>query len=166
MSDNVLVVDLYDVGAAKLNATGGKASNLTILANAGFNVPKGFVVTTEAYNKFIQFNQLGSLSKQYLKDIKYEDTENLGRATLKMRELIEKAVLPDDLVHEVKLAYAKLDSGPVAIRSSATAEDMPDSSFAGQYDTSLCIEGIENVLNHIKHCFGSVWTERAVAYKP
>jgi phosphoenolpyruvate synthase/pyruvate phosphate dikinase len=165
MADTVFVVDLNDASAANLTATGGKGSNLATLDNAGFHVPKGFVVTTEAYTKFIQFNQMEDFAKQHLKDINPDDTRSLGRTTTKMRELIEKAVLPDELTHEVKIAYAKLGSGPVAIRSSATAEDMPDSSFAGQYDTSLYIEGIDNVLQHIKHCFGSVWTERAVAYR-
>jgi len=165
VTDTALIVDLNDVDAAKLQATGGKASNLTILANAGFRVPKGFVVTTEAYAKFIQMNQMESLEKQYLKDINHEDTESLSSVTSKMRELIEGAVLPEELVDAVKNAYTKLGSGPVAIRSSATAEDMPDASFAGQYDTSLYIEGIDNVLQYIKQCFSSVWTERAVAYR-
>ncbi|MFW9959814.1 MAG: PEP/pyruvate-binding domain-containing protein [Candidatus Thorarchaeota archaeon] len=165
MTNTRLVVDLIDVEASKLLATGGKASNLTILANAGFPVPRGFVVTTDAYTKFIQLNHLESLASDYLKNIHHEDAESLGRATSKMRGLAETAVLPEDLAEAVKLAYSKLGSGPVAIRSSATAEDLPETSFAGQYDTSLYIEGIDSVLQHIKRCFGSVWTERAVSYR-
>ncbi|MDH4215084.1 MAG: PEP/pyruvate-binding domain-containing protein, partial [Candidatus Thorarchaeota archaeon] len=163
MTVTKLIVDLIDASAAELQATGGKASNLTILAKAGFQVPKGFVVTTNAYAKFIETNRLGDLAKQYLKDINHEDAESLSRAASTMRGIIEKAVLPDELVDAVRLAYTKLGSGPVAIRSSATAEDMPDASFAGQYDTSLFIEGIDNVLQHLRHCFSSIWTERAVA---
>ncbi len=165
MIDTKLVVDLIDADASKLTSTGGKASNLTILAKAGFQVPRGFVVTTEAYTKFIQLNQMERLAEEYLKDINHADAKSLGRATSKMRELTETAMLPEELVDAVKLSYSKIGSGPVAIRSSATAEDLPDTSFAGQYDTSLFIEGIDSVLQHIKHCFGSVWTERAVAYR-
>jgi phosphoenolpyruvate synthase/pyruvate phosphate dikinase len=165
VNDAALVVSLNDADAAELQATGGKASNLTILSKAGFQVPKGFVVTTEAYLKFLQMNQMESLANEYLKDIDYDDAESLGKASTTMRELIEKAVLPAELIDAVKSSYFELGSGPVAIRSSATAEDMPDASFAGQYDTSLYIEGIDSVLQHIKHCFSSVWTERAVAYR-
>jgi phosphoenolpyruvate synthase/pyruvate phosphate dikinase len=161
--NTALILDLTD--SANSQMTGGKASNLTILANAGFRIPKGFVVTTEAYSKFIQANQIEGLAEEYLRNINHEDTGRFNIAIEMMRERIENAGLPDELVDAIKLAYTKLGSGPVAVRSSATAEDMPDASFAGQYDTSLNVEGVENVLQHVKHCFGSMWTERAVAYR-
>lgn len=145
--------------------TGGKASNLTTLTNAGFEVPKGFVVTTEAYSKFIVSNQLESLAKEHLGSINLEDAGALSKATEAMRKSIQDASLPEELVLAVTNEYNRLGSGRVAIRSSATAEDLPDASFAGQYDTSLNIEGIANVLDHLKNCFGSMWTTRAVSYR-
>ncbi|MHA1386909.1 MAG: PEP/pyruvate-binding domain-containing protein [Candidatus Thorarchaeota archaeon] len=144
---------------------GGKASNLTIMINAGFNVPKGFVVTTEAYAKFIVLNKLEDLANGHLSEINHEDIAELRKATEMMREHIARANLPKEVIEAVSTSYKELTLGRVAIRSSATAEDLPDASFAGQYDTSLNIEGIQSVLEHIKSCFGSMWTTRAVSYR-
>ncbi|MBN2228457.1 MAG: hypothetical protein JW779_02615 [Candidatus Thorarchaeota archaeon] len=156
---------MKNIDAATLAMTGGKAANLTALSKAGFQVPKGFVITTDAYREFISFNNLEQIANKYLVDFNHEDTEQLRNAANRMREEIEKASLPDHLISKVKLAYSELGEGSVAIRSSATAEDLPDASFAGQYDTSLNIEGIDNVLHHIKRCFASMWTTRAIAYR-
>lgn len=145
--------------------TGGKASNLTILSEAGFDVPTGFVVTTESYMKFIKSNDLEDIAKTHLGEINHEDTADLKKATEAMREHIKKSSIPSEVSTAVTNAYHKMSLGRVAIRSSATAEDLPDASFAGQYDTSLNIEGVENVLDHIKNCFSSMWTTRAVAYR-
>ncbi|MCK5389968.1 MAG: pyruvate, phosphate dikinase, partial [Candidatus Thorarchaeota archaeon] len=160
-----LIVDLSSIDSATQSMTGGKASNLTKLTKAGFNVPSGFVVTTKAYSKFITTNRLDSLTDDHLSGINHEDTGELSKATEKMRQIITGATLPEELVVAITSAYKQLGMGSVAIRSSATAEDLPDASFAGQYDTSLNIEGIENVLEHVKNCFGSMWTTRAVAYR-
>jgi len=158
-------MDLSSSDAATQSMTGGKASNLTTLTRSGFAVPKGFVVTTEAYSKFIISNQLESLAKEHLSSVNLEDAGELSQATEAMRKSIQGATLPEELVVAVTKEYKQLALGRVAIRSSATAEDLPDASFAGQYDTSLNIEGIENVLEHLKNCFGSMWTTRAVAYR-
>ncbi|MCK4566078.1 MAG: phosphoenolpyruvate synthase, partial [Candidatus Thorarchaeota archaeon] len=160
-----LIVDLNSIDAATQSMTGGKASNLTTLTEAGFKVPQGFVVTTEAYSKFIVSNQLESLAKEHLANVDLEDAGELSKATEAMRNSIQGSTLPEELIVAVTKAYKQHALGRVAIRSSATAEDLPDASFAGQYDTSLNIEGIENVLEHIKNCFGSMWTTRAVAYR-
>ncbi len=160
-----LIVDLSSIDAASQSMTGGKAANLTKLTKAGFNVPSGFVVTTKAYSKFITSNQLESLANDHLSSINYEDAGELSQATETMRQNITAATLPNELVVAITSAYKQLGMGRVAIRSSATAEDLPDASFAGQYDTSLNIEGIENILEQIKNCFSSMWTNRAVAYR-
>jgi len=160
-----LIVDLSSIDSATQSMTGGKASNLTKLSEAGFNVPSGFVVTTKAYSKFIISNQLESLANDNLSVINLEDAGELSKVTETMRQNITGATLPEELVVAITSAYKQLGMGRVAIRSSATAEDLPDASFAGQYDTSLNIEGIENVLEHVKNCFGSMWTTRAVAYR-
>ncbi len=160
-----LIVDLSSIDSATQSMTGGKASNLTTLTEAGFKVPQGFVVTTEAYSKFIASNQLESLAKEHLANVNLEDAGELSKATKAMRNSIQGSTLPEELIVEVTRAYKQYALGRVAIRSSATAEDLPDASFAGQYDTSLNIEGIDNVLEHIKNCFGSMWTTRAAAYR-
>ena len=165
VTDLPLVIDLNLIDALTQSMTGGKASNLTILTNAGHKVPPGFVVTTEAYSKFILANQMESLAEDHLGSIDYDNAGELNRATETMRENIENSKLPKDVEDAVTMAYQQLGLERVAIRSSATAEDLPDASFAGQYDTSLNIEGIDHVLEHIKHCFGSMWTSRAVAYR-
>ncbi len=165
ISEIPLVVELQHIDNQTKSKTGGKASNLTVLINAGFNVPKGFVVTTAAYSKFIQENELENLAKNNLAGIDYANAAELQRVTGIMREHIGKATLPKDVIDEISHAYQKQSLGRVAIRSSATAEDLPNASFAGQYDTSLNIEGIKHVLEHVKNCFGSMWTTRAVAYR-
>lgn len=113
-------------------------------------MPDGFVITTEAYKLFLQSNNIDSSSQN--------DTE-------KLRESILQADLPSEITKSVIDAYIKLGSGLVAVRSSATAEDMPEASFAGQYETSLNIEGKDSLLKHVKHCFASMWTDRAFAYR-
>jgi len=165
ITDLPLVIDLNLIETSTQYITGGKASNLTVLTNAGFKVPPGFVVTTEAYAKFIAANVMENLARNHLADINHENASELNRATEIMREHIKNSKIPEEVITAITKAYQHLGLGRVAIRSSATAEDLPDASFAGQYDTSLNIEGIEHVLEHIKLCFGSMWTSRAVAYR-
>lgn len=165
ISEFPLVIKLNQIDEVTKTKTGGKASNLTVLINAGFNVPKGFVVTTEAYTRFIVLNKLEDLAKRHLAEINHEDTTQLRKATEAMREYIAQASLPKEVIDAVMTSYQEQNLGRVAIRSSATAEDLPDASFAGQYDTSLNIQGIQHVLEHIKNCFGSMWTTRAVSYR-
>ncbi len=165
VTDLPFVIDLKHIDTSTQSMTGGKASNLTILTNAGFKVPPGFVVTTEAFSKFIATNQMKDLARNHLAKIDYENASELNKATEIMREHIKNSKIPEEVITDITKAYQHLGLGRVAIRSSATAEDLPDASFAGQYDTSLNIEGIQNVLEHIKLCFGSMWTSRAVAYR-
>ncbi|TFG34314.1 hypothetical protein EU527_04180 [Candidatus Thorarchaeota archaeon] len=159
------ILFLNDPKASKKAFTGGKASNLTILANAGFNVPKGFVITTDAYRSFVKENGIQDIGSMYLKEIPHDDTLGIKQTSEVLRKKIQEAVLPETLVNEIKIAYTQIGGGPVAVRSSATAEDLPDASFAGQYDSSLNIVGLEDVLEQIKHCFGSIWTTRAISYR-
>jgi len=145
-----LTLNLRGLDITNIPIAGGKAANLGILLNAGFNVPDGFVITTEAYKQFLQSNNIDSYSQN--------DFE-------KIRESILHADLPSEISKYVIDAYIKLGSGKVAVRSSATAEDMPEASFAGQYETFLNIEGKDNLLKYVKHCFASMWTDRAIAYR-
>jgi len=108
------------------------------------------VITTEAYDLFLRSNNI--------------DLRNLQDSE-KLRKKIKQADLPSELVQAITDSYAKLGRGRVAVRSSATAEDLPEASFAGQYETSLNIEGENNLLKHVKHCFASMWTDRAISYR-
>jgi len=143
------ILELRNLDPTKVHLVGGKASNLGILINAGFNVPNGFVITTEAYHLFLLANNINPSAL---------DLEDL-------RHAINNATFPSDMHDTIITAYTELGCGKVAIRSSATAEDLPEASFAGQYETYLNIDGADSLLEHVKHCFASMWNDRAVAYR-
>lgn len=145
-----MILNLRNLDQTTISVAGGKASNLGYLLKEGFNVPEGFVITTEAYRFFLNFNNIDSTI--------IDDLEHL-------RQTIEKASFPDGLVDSIIDAYNEIGKGRVAVRSSATAEDLPEASFAGQYETSLNVEGKDSLLENIKHCFASMWTDRAIAYR-
>nr|WP_319717389.1 PEP/pyruvate-binding domain-containing protein [Nonomuraea angiospora] len=134
-----LVAPLDSFGRGDLAMAGGKGANLGELVRNGFPVPGGFVVTTHAYDVIAQ-----------------------GHGT---RAYFEQVELPDELREAVAGAYAALGGGPVAVRSSATAEDLPGAAFAGQQDTYLNVVGEQAVLDAVRRCWGSLWTDRAVAYR-
>jgi pyruvate,water dikinase len=143
---SLLVVDLGELRAADLPRVGGKAANLGELISAGLPVPGGFCVTTEAYARAAA-------------DV---DTSDPARA----REQLRSVPVPDDIAAAVTAAYRALGDGvPVAVRSSATAEDLPTASFAGQQDTYLNVVGVEALLDAVRRCWASLWTDRAVAYR-
>lgn len=149
---SALVVDLAQLSAHDLPAVGGKAANLGELIRAGFDVPPGFCVTTEAYRLAVRGTS-----------IEAGETADASAARAAVRE----APFPDSVAQAVRDAYARLEpeGGPVAVRSSATAEDLPGASFAGQQDTYLDIAGIDAVLDAVQRCWASLWTDRAVAYR-
>jgi rifampicin phosphotransferase len=158
--DSSLVVTLDSDQAVSLAAVGGKAANLCKMIRGGLPVPGGFCVTTEAYAHVgdaisIDFSQFDSAG-----------TEELKRLAGQIREAFLAAPIPGDIVAGVMNAYERLGSRtPVAVRSSATAEDLPTASFAGQQDTYLNIVGPEAVLDAVRRCWASLWTERAVIYR-
>ena len=147
------VVSLGDLGQDDLATAGGKAANLGELVRAGFPVPDGFVVTTDAYATVIQPLDLGIPERIAADD---------GAA---VRADIEAAPMPAELRTEITNAYAALGTGPVAVRSSATAEDLPGAAFAGQQDTYLNVVGEAALIDAVRRCWGSLWTERAIAYR-
>ena len=146
-----LTTDLHDLDETSLPLAGGKAANLGVLVKAGFDVPEGFVLTTDAYKSFLEENGI--------------DLSVVSTDLALVRDRIETADLPPHLKTAILESYRKIGQGKVAVRSSATAEDLPEASFAGQYETSLNIDGEESLLSNIKHCFASMWTDRAVAYR-
>jgi rifampicin phosphotransferase len=155
-----LVLDLAAVDAGMLPAVGGKAANLGEMIRAGLPVPPGFCVTTHAYGQAaasveIDFDALDR-----------EQGEGLSRTAERTRASIQAASIPPALVDAVTQACANLGAGlPVAVRSSATAEDLPYASFAGQQDTYLHVIGTDALMEAVRRCWASLWTERAVFYR-
>ncbi|MGB5052272.1 MAG: PEP/pyruvate-binding domain-containing protein [Caldilineaceae bacterium] len=146
---------------------GGKGANLSALIRGGFHVPGGFVVTTAGYDAFVEANRLAAPIAARVDAIDATDPTSYDRVSAEIRGLFARAGLPDDLRAEILSAYAEgiADAGPVAVRSSATAEDLPEASFAGQQDTFLNVIGPDALLEAVVACWSSLWTGRAMAYR-
>lgn len=151
------VAPLEHVLRTDLESAGGKGANLGELIRAGLPVPPGFVVTTAAYDRFLTLNGLGETIAQSL-----AGPQPNGAS---IREAFERAAIPADVERCLLTAYRQLGHGPVAVRSSATAEDLPEAAFAGQQDTYLNITGAEALLDAVRRCWASLWTDRAIAYR-
>ncbi len=145
MTPTPLVRALAEVGAADVAIAGGKGANLGELVRAGFPVPNGFVITTDAYARVAHS----------------ADAHDTAAARVRLTT----TPVPSDVATAIVAAYRSLGGGRVAVRSSATAEDLADASFAGQQDTFLEIEGTDAVLDAVRRCWASLWNERAVAYR-
>lgn len=150
-----------------LSHAGGKGANLAELVRAGFAVPPGFIITTEAYYVFIEANQLQPRILTLVQNISPDDLIALEYISAEIRVLFEQGTLPVGMVADITSAYRTLAPShlPVAVRSSATAEDLPGLAFAGQQDTYLNVIGEGAVLDAVKKCWGSLWTARAMAYR-
>jgi len=150
---------------------GGKGANLGELTQKGLDVPPGFCVTAGAYIYFIQKANLNEKIKEKIENLDIEDSTKLQKASVEIQSMINSTEIPKELADEIILAYGKLnerigiEKAEVAVRSSATAEDLPEASFAGQQDTYLHIMGDEELLNHIRKCWASLWTSRAIYYR-
>jgi len=144
---------------------GGKAVNLVRLAAKGFPVPPGFVVTTSAYREAVATNDLGDVVAAALGALHGDDPAGLERASALIRAAFEAAEVPGAIAASIRDALAALGGGPVAVRSSATAEDLADASFAGQQDTYLNVLGADAVVEAVLRCWGSLWTARAIGYR-
>jgi len=151
------VVPLERLGRDDLARAGGKGANLGELARASFPVPDGFVVTTAAYDGFVAHNRLGETIARALRDEQGSD------ATI--RAAFAKAPIPPEIEQDILAAYCELGDGPVAVRSSATAEDLPGAAFAGQQDTFLNVTGGQALLDTVRRCWASLWTDRAITYR-
>ena len=166
------------------NIAGGKGANLAEIYNIKINVPPGFVITAQAYDYFIHKAGLEEQIRQLLGQIDYENTEELNKTTEKIRELIVNAKIPKEMEEEILESYELLDANSlknvrgtvleilkssepifVAVRSSATTEDLADASFAGQQETFLNVKGKTELLINIKKCFASLFTSRAAYYR-
>lgn len=164
------ILGLADIGAGMVPLVGGKAANLGVLCAAGFPVPEGFCLTTEAYrhatagDPHVQ-GQLAGLHTA-LQTTAEDDLAALAALAARAREVILSAPVPAETVEAIERAYAALGNDvPVAVRSSATAEDLPSASFAGQQDTYLNVVGTTAVVDAVRSCWASLWTDRAVSYR-
>ncbi len=164
MNSQDLIVPL-DLAGATLRVAGGKGANLALLARAGFAVPRGFIVSTAAYRAYVAANSLDGLIDEATLDLSLDEPAALEAASQTIRAAFSAGTLPPDLAAALCNAYAADGRPPVAVRSSATAEDLPGSSFAGQQDTFLNIKGDAALLDAVVDCWSSLWTARAIAYR-
>ncbi len=166
-SQNIYVVSLKEIDRAWLMVAGGKGANLGELSRVkGIQVPGGFCVTTKAYKKITGDNGEFNGLLDELAHLKASDRENISMISAKIREAIEQTPIPADIVEAIDGHLAKFDEkAAFAVRSSATAEDLPTASFAGQQETYLNIIGKAAILKHISKCWASLFTDRAVIYR-
>lgn len=160
-----------DIHFSDVNIVGGKGANLGEMYNLGIPVPNGYCVTAEAYFRFIESNKLKPRIKAILDATDVDDSEQLAQASASIRKLVRTSPVPEDMAQEIMIAYKKLCSfgglkdAPVAVRTSATAEDSADASFAGQGDTFLNVMGASNVVSQVRNCWSSLFTSRSLYYQ-
>ena len=167
-----LVINLDQLGKNDVETVGGKNSSLgemiSHLSDLGVSVPGGFATTANAFNRFLTETGLLDKINNELNELDVNDVNKLAITGKKIRNWIIEQELPSDLEADVRQAFAEMSGGEdiaVAVRSSATAEDLPDASFAGQQETYLNIRGIDNVLIAIKEVFSSLYNDRAISYR-
>jgi pyruvate,water dikinase len=176
--DKKFILWFEEIGIKDVPLVGGKNASLgemyQQLNTKGIKVPNGFAITAYAYRHFLKYAKIENNIKDILKDLDTRDLKNLMKKGRSVREIITHADFPPDLTDAIYESYEKLESQysnhgldnvDVAIRSSATAEDLPDASFAGQQDTFLNIRGKMSVLDACRKCFGSLFTNRAISYR-
>ncbi len=175
MADRLYITDLNKVGLKDLPLVGGKNASLgemlQNLTKLGINIPNGFVITVEAYHEFLEYSGLGETIRKTIGDINFKDLESLRRGGLQVRQLIRNSKFPQhlskaiiDKYYEISAQYGQ-EGTDVAVRSSATAEDLPDASFAGQQETYLNVRGPAALINAVRNCFASLFTDRAISYR-
>lgn len=166
---------LHEVGINDIERVGGKNASLgemiQHLAVLGINIPNGFVITVAAYNKFIEYNSLESTITHIVNTIDYNSIESLRRGGSQVRLLINNGRFPKEMSELIIQEYDKLSKSynqeftDVAVRSSATAEDLPDASFAGQQESYLNVRGPAALMDSVRNCFASLFTDRAISYR-
>lgn len=163
------IVDVNELRVDDIPYVGGKGANLGELTSAGFPVPGAFVLTTVAYDYFLDKSGIMGKITEELNNIDRSSDQNLMDASKRIRGLFETYDIPDDMKKEIVSCYRMIvpkgTTGFVAVRSSATAEDLPDASFAGQQETFLNVNGEEDLFDKIRKCWSSLFTARAIAYR-
>ena len=160
-----MILNFDEIKKEDILTAGGKGANLGEMTAAKINVPTGFVITAEAYRTFLKENGIEEIITSRLAEAQNDETMLLGMAN-DFREMIRAGKFPAAVEAAIRKKYLKLgEHARVAVRSSATAEDLPDASFAGQQETYLNVRGVEDVLNQVRECYASLWGNRAVSYR-
>jgi len=169
---NAYVLPFEELRVGDVESVGGKNSSLgemiSQLASAGVRVPTGFATTSIAFRDFLKHNQLDQKISERLAKLNVDDVRALAEAGAEIRSWIERADFQPQLEADIRESFQKLDAsgkGSFAVRSSATAEDLPDASFAGQQETFLNVSGIDDVLKKIREVFASLYNDRAISYR-
>lgn len=154
-----------EIGRADIPIAGGKGANLGELTQARIPVPPGFIVTADAYYQFLQESSLIERIRHELIYLDPKDSRSLQETAYQIKQIISQAAMPAGMAEDIKRAYSKMAQGPVAVRSSATAEDLPEASFAGQQSTYLNVQGGDNVVEAVQNCWASLFEPRAIFYR-
>jgi pyruvate,water dikinase len=169
---DAIVVRLEDVRKDDISLVGGKCANLGELTAKGIHVPPGFAVTAEAFRRFLEETKIGEVIHKTLGSSNgSKDPKQYEEASEEIRKILESAPMPPDIASKVRSAYRELcektgdKNVTVAVRSSATSEDLPDASFAGQQDTYLNVSGEDQLVHYVQKCWGSLYTPRAIFYR-
>ncbi|MFM9944175.1 MAG: phosphoenolpyruvate synthase [Bacteroidia bacterium] len=175
MKTSIYLADLNKVGMNDIEQVGGKNASLgemlQNLTQLGVQIPGGFIITVAAYREFIRFNNLDEAIHDVINSINFDEIESLRRGGLQARQLLKNAKFPKELSEAIINKYYELSNvynqemTDVAVRSSATAEDLPDASFAGQQETYLNVRGPAQLINSVRNCFASIFTDRAISYR-
>ena len=167
--NHILNFEILD--KTSLPMVGGKNASLGEMIKAGIRVPPGFAVTTDSYLSFITDTGIKDTIFDILSKVRRDDVSSLNDASAEIQSLISNTPMDDDVQAAIGSGYSQLcqkcnvEDVPVAVRSSATAEDLPTASFAGQQDTYLWVVGAENVINSVRKCWASLYTPRAIDYR-
>jgi len=165
------VLEFEQINKTLLPVVGGKNASLGEMLKAGIRVPPGFAVTTDGYLEFITVAGLADVMCNILAEVNPDDVASLDGASARVQSLICQAPMPSAIADAIRESYTRLCRGccaeelPVAVRSSATAEDLPTASFAGQQDTFLWVRGCDQVIKMVQSCWASLFTSRAISYR-
>ena len=159
------VVWFNEVGKKDVGLVGGKGANLGEMTNANIPVPPGFIVTADAYFDFLKQTKITEKIREILEPVDVNDSKQLQQTAAEVREIISKAPMSKEIAEEIRKAYREMRGGLVAVRSSATAEDLPEASFAGQQRTFLNVQGEDNVVTAVQECWASLFEARAIFYR-
>ncbi len=165
MASNKDIVWFEEIGREDVGVVGGKGANLGELTRAQIPVPPGFVVTAQAYFRFLEVSGLRSRIEELLSPLDPNNSDQLQKISNEIKKAITDASMPEDIARQVREAYREMGGGLVAVRSSATAEDLPEASFAGQQSTFLNVDGEANVVSAVKACWASLFEARAIFYR-
>jgi rifampicin phosphotransferase len=162
---HTLVAPISSFSSSDLALAGGKGANLGELSQAGFDVPPGFVITTATYDLLLQENNLQPRLADLLVALDDDNPDSVKNISQQIQDILQQITIPVEIEDEVLKAYRELGNGAVAVRSSATAEDLPQAAFAGQQETFLNVIGEQALMEAIRACWMSLWSERAILYR-